>query len=182
MEVNEIIKLINAVSEADVVNFNMKQNDFYLTIDKKIDESSNLSTCATFSIDSSQKQLEEKTETLNKEKKEEKDNTPPSTMSLTSSLDCKFQEQSEDKKESTEEFVVIKSPMVGTFYSAAGPDQEDYVKVGDSISKKSTLCIIEAMKLMNTIESDYDGVIVEVLTENESMVEYDQPLFKIKLC
>lgn len=74
----------------------------------------------------------------------------------------------------------VTSPLVGTFYSAASPDDEPFVKVGDRVSKGQQLGIIEAMKLMNDIESDYDGEIIEVLVSNETMVEYGQPLFKIK--
>jgi len=75
---------------------------------------------------------------------------------------------------------VLKSPMVGTFYTSSAPGKDPYVKVGDKVKKGDTLCIIEAMKLMNEIESEFDGEIVEVLVENEQMVEYGQPLFKIK--
>lgn len=74
----------------------------------------------------------------------------------------------------------ITSPIVGTFYSASAPDKPPLVKVGDKIKKGQTLCIIEAMKLMNEIESDYDGEIIEILVKNEQPVQYGQPLFKIK--
>ena len=73
----------------------------------------------------------------------------------------------------------VTSPLVGTFYSAAGPDAEDYVKVGDKVKKGQVLCIIEAMKLMNEIESEFDGEIAEILVKNEQMVEFGQPLFRI---
>ncbi len=75
---------------------------------------------------------------------------------------------------------IVKSPLVGTFYSAASPDDEPFVKVGDRVKKGQKLGIIEAMKLMNDIESDFDGEIVEIMVSNENMVEYGQPLFKIK--
>jgi acetyl-CoA carboxylase biotin carboxyl carrier protein len=75
---------------------------------------------------------------------------------------------------------IIKSPMVGTFYSSSGPEKEPYVKLGDVVKKGDTLCIIEAMKLMNEIESEFDGQIVEIFVTNEQMVEYGMPLFKIK--
>jgi acetyl-CoA carboxylase biotin carboxyl carrier protein len=69
---------------------------------------------------------------------------------------------------------------VGTFYRAPGPDADPYVQVGDSISSGTVLCIIEAMKLMNEIESDADGKIVEILVENGKPVEYNQPLFLVQ--
>lgn len=75
----------------------------------------------------------------------------------------------------------IRSPMVGTFYRAPSPEAEDYVGVGDEISPGKVLCIIEAMKLMNEIEAEVSGKIVEVLVENGNPVEYNQPLFKVAL-
>jgi acetyl-CoA carboxylase biotin carboxyl carrier protein len=74
---------------------------------------------------------------------------------------------------------VVKSPMVGTFYRAPSPGAAEFVKIGDSVSEGQTLCIIEAMKLMNEIESDKAGVVKEVLVENGQAVEYGQPLFVI---
>ena len=75
---------------------------------------------------------------------------------------------------------VVTSPLVGTFYAAASPDAEPFVKVGDTVKKGQVLGIIEAMKLMNEIESEYDGVVEAVLVKNEDVVEYGQPLFRIR--
>lgn len=75
---------------------------------------------------------------------------------------------------------VVKSPMVGTFYAAPSPDAEPYVQVGDMVRKGQVLCIVEAMKLMNEIESDYEGRIVEIHVENAQPVEFDHPLFTIE--
>jgi len=74
----------------------------------------------------------------------------------------------------------IKSPIVGTFYRAPAPDADPYVQVGDTISVDSVLCIVEAMKLMNEIESDANGKIIKILVENATPVEYNQPLFLIE--
>lgn len=74
----------------------------------------------------------------------------------------------------------MKSPLVGTFYNAPSPDAEPFVKVGDTVKKGQTLGIIEAMKLMNEIECEYDGVIKEILVDNMDMVEYGQTLFIIE--
>lgn len=76
-------------------------------------------------------------------------------------------------------FVQIKSPMIGTFYRSPGPDKPSFVNVGDSIKQGSTVCIIEAMKLFNEIESEVSGKIVKVLVDDNTPVEYDQPLFLI---
>lgn len=94
----------------------------------------------------------------------------------------KAEEESKDAKAAepvNDSYVTIKSPMIGTFYRSPGPDKPPYIKVGDSVNKDDVLCIIEAMKLFNEIESEHSGKIVKVLVENESPVEYDQPLFLI---
>ncbi|MEN9441327.1 MAG: acetyl-CoA carboxylase, biotin carboxyl carrier protein [Bacteroidota bacterium] len=76
-------------------------------------------------------------------------------------------------------YITVKSPMIGTFYRSAGPDKEPFVTVGNSIGKGDTICIIEAMKLFNEIESEVSGKIVKVLVDDASPVEYDQPLFLV---
>ncbi|WP_099189242.1 acetyl-CoA carboxylase biotin carboxyl carrier protein [Tepidibacter mesophilus] len=86
-----------------------------------------------------------------------------------------------EKNEVDDNTYIVNAPIMGTFYSAAGPESGNYVNVGDVVKKGDTLCILEAMKLMNEIECDVDGKIIEVLVENEELVEYDQPLFKIKV-
>ena len=75
---------------------------------------------------------------------------------------------------------VVKSPLVGTFYNASSPDAEAFVKVGDTVKKGQVLGIVEAMKLMNEIESEFDGTVEQILVENEEVVEYGQPLFVIR--
>ena len=82
--------------------------------------------------------------------------------------------ESDDSK-----YIIIKSPMIGTFYRSAGPDKDSFVSVGQSVSKGDTVCIIEAMKLFNEIESEISGKIVKVLVDDASPVEYDQPLFLV---
>ena len=74
----------------------------------------------------------------------------------------------------------ITSPMVGTFYAAPSPESPPYVKVGDKVTEESVVCIVEAMKLMNEIEAEVKGEIVEVLVENGQLVEYGQELFLVK--
>lgn len=75
---------------------------------------------------------------------------------------------------------VVTSPLVGVFYAASSPDAEPFVKVGDQVKKGQVLGIIEAMKLMNEIESEYDGVVEAILVNNEDVVEFGQPLFRIR--
>ncbi|WP_191560850.1 acetyl-CoA carboxylase biotin carboxyl carrier protein [Metabacillus idriensis] len=98
-----------------------------------------------------------------------------------------FQEvKAEPKKEAEtasvqeEELHKITSPMVGTFYAASSPETDDYVKVGSKVTADSVVCIVEAMKLFNEIESEVKGEIVEILAENGQLVEYGQPLFLVR--
>ncbi len=79
----------------------------------------------------------------------------------------------------TSNLIEIKSPMIGTFYLSSGPATDPFVQEGDRVKAGQTVCIIEAMKLFNEIESEYSGSIVKVLVENASPVEYDQPLFLV---
>ena len=76
-------------------------------------------------------------------------------------------------------YITVKSPMIGTFYRSSGPDKDAFVSVGHDIAPGKTLCIIEAMKLFNEIESEVSGKIVKVLVDDASPVEYDQPLFLV---
>lgn len=80
----------------------------------------------------------------------------------------------------TSNYITIKSPMIGTFYHSASPDKPLFVNVGDEIKTGTVVCIIEAMKLFNEIESEVSGRIVKVLVDNASPVEYDQPLFLVE--
>lgn len=81
---------------------------------------------------------------------------------------------------SADSFVTIKSPMIGTFYRRSGPDKAAFVEIGDDVAPGKIVCIIEAMKLFNEIESEVSGKIVKVLVEDASPVEYDQPLFLVE--
>ena len=102
----------------------------------------------------------------------------------------KIENKAETKKEIKTEIVteakekaagnIVKSPLVGTFYAAPSEDAQPFVKVGDKVKKGQILAIVEAMKLMNDIESDFDGEITEIYVENGQPVEYGQPLFSIK--
>ncbi len=84
------------------------------------------------------------------------------------------------KKEEDANLITIKSPMIGTFYRSPGPDKPAFVNVGDEVAPGKVVCIIEAMKLFNEVESEVSGKIVKILVEEASPVEYDQPLFLIE--
>ena len=87
---------------------------------------------------------------------------------------------SNSKSSNDDNYRTIKSPIIGTFYRKPSPDKDVFVSVGDSINEGQTLCVIEAMKLFNEIESDVSGKIVKILVEDSSPVEFDQPLFLIE--
>ena len=81
---------------------------------------------------------------------------------------------------SSNNYITVKSPIIGTFYRKPSPDKDVFVNVGDTIKEGDTLCVIEAMKLFNEIESEFSGKIVKILVEDASPVEFDQPLFLIE--
>ena len=81
---------------------------------------------------------------------------------------------------SSDNYLTVKSPIIGTFYRKPSPDKDVFVNVGDTIKEGDTLCVIEAMKLFNEIESDFSGKILKILVEDASPVEFDQPLFLIE--
>lgn len=103
----------------------------------------------------------------------------PLDIQTMNAADLKEDELSTDAPKS-ENIFEVKSPMVGTFYRAPSPDADPYVNVGSTVSPGVVICIIEAMKLMNEIESDVSGKIVKILVENGQPVEYNQPLFHIE--
>lgn len=112
------------------------------------------------------------------EKKEEK---VVVAQTLTEPIAVKTVEENKIAEEKKEEPKgnIVKSPMIGTFYSKPSPTSENYVEVGSTVKKGTVLCIIEAMKLMNEIESEFDGKISEIYVKDGEPVEYGKPLFKI---
>lgn len=94
--------------------------------------------------------------------------------------DQKQEEKAVEQKNNEEDYKIVKSPMVGTFYSKSSPSAAPYVQVGSKVKKGDILCIVEAMKLMNEIESEFDGEIVEICVNDGDMVDFGKPLFKIK--
>ncbi|MGF0096239.1 acetyl-CoA carboxylase biotin carboxyl carrier protein [Peptoniphilus sp. SGI.035] len=93
-------------------------------------------------------------------------------------IDKKIENKDELKEETN--IKVLKAPVLGVFYSSKGPNEDPFVKIGDKVKKGSTLCIIEAMKMMNEIKAPYDCKIVDCLVSNEDFVEYDAEIFKLE--
>lgn len=158
MTQKEIQELIKLVAKQDVAEVKIKDKDFSITIKGKECFNKNVSVMqqprqfapTQIATAQSQANLEDPKET---------------------------EDSQADEVNENNNHITIKSPMVGTFYRKPTPDKDVFVKVGDSINKGDVLCIIEAMKLFNEIESEVSGTIVKVLLDDSTPVEYDQPLF-----
>ena len=133
------------------------------------------SNLTQFQIEEDGFKLSMKTDKQSKVVVQKQESVPKEIQSVAMD-EIKPAEQKEIKKA---EGNVVKSPLVGTFYSASSPDSAPFVKVGETVKKGQVLGIVEAMKLMNEIESEFDGVVKEIQIENEQVVEYGQPLFVI---
>ena len=154
MEMEKMIELIDAVSKSDQTGFKYEEEGIKLHLSKKEN------TCYV-------------TENL----------SAPVNAVTTSAAEIKKAAEGDQisgtSAEETPVGNVVESPLVGTFYAAPAEDAESFVKVGDRVEKGQTLGIVEAMKLMNEIESDYSGTVAEILVNNQEGVEYGQPLFRI---
>ena len=154
MEMEKMIELIDAVSKSDLTGFKYEEEGITLHLSKKEN------TCYV-------------TENLS---------APVNAVTTSAAEIKKAAEGDQISGTSAEEIPVgniVESPLVGTFYAAPAEDAESFVKVGDRVEKGQTLGIVEAMKLMNEIESDYSGTVAEILVNNQEGVEYGQPLFRI---
>ena len=150
MEFENLVKLIQAVSDSELTQFAYRENGVNISMKK----------------DKKQKLV-----TVN--------GSNAGGMLDMAAFALEGEKSLAGQKGSQAEGNVVKSPLVGTFYSAQSPDAEPFVKVGDTVSKGQVLGIVEAMKLMNEIESDYAGTVKQVLVSNEEVVEFGQPLFVI---
>lgn len=156
MEINQIITLIQAVSESNLTGFCLEEGNIKLQLEKTLNNSMIIKESPEIN-----KSQEVKCQEITK-------------------IETFLEPQAEIKQEETLlKGEPVTSPLVGTFYTSASPELEPFVKVGDCVKKGQVLGIIEAMKLMNEIESEKDGVVEAILVENEQMVEYGQPLFSI---
>lgn len=153
MEFENILTLIKTVSDSELTNFKYEENGVKLNLSKRQNQVVSSVTYEPSAINETAKAAP----------------VPQKTESIV------------EKQDALEDLSgnIIKSPLVGTFYTAPSEDADAYVKVGDKVKKGQTLAIIEAMKLMNEIESEFDGNISEVYVENGQAVEYGQPLFKV---
>ena len=150
MEIENLIKLIETVSASELTGLKYEENGVKLHLTKK------------------KRQLQAV--------------AAPSAGAGIMTLDLETREAGKEAagaESKKAEGKIVESPLVGTFYAAPKEDADPFVSVGDPVRKGQTLAIIEAMKLMNEIESEYDGTVAEILAENGKPVEYGQPLFRI---
>lgn len=104
----------------------------------------------------------------------------PQTPAQPSGQEGTSGDEKSDESDSKPDGEVVKSPIVGTYYESPSPDSDPFIKVGDKVEAGQTLCIVEAMKIMNEIEAEFSGTVQKILVSNASPVEFDQPLFIIK--
>lgn len=153
MDIEKIIQLIDKVSEAPITSLKIEEGSLKLSIEKN-------SGMAPSSVPAA------------------------GTMAVQDSSDMaavmQLAEVPQPKVQAQESFKEITSPIVGIFYTSASPEAEPFVKAGDTVSKGQVVGIVEAMKLMNEIESEVDGEIAEVLVKNGEPVEFGQPLFRVR--
>lgn len=161
MELKEIKELIKLVSEAGVSEVEVERGDFKIAI-KKVEE----------------KVIVQSTAPLVHAAPVSVPVAAPAPVAAAPVLPLTA--EATKPAEHASNLITIKSPMIGTFYKSASPDKPAFVGVGDEIKPGKVLCIVEAMKLFNEIESEVSGRIVKVLVENASPVEYDQPLFLVE--
>lgn len=156
MDLNLIRKLVKIVDTSGVTDLEIEEDGLRIKVAKKIRNSQNVALPQTVI----------QTETA------------ASAMPIINAEEKKVIENKEETP--SDNLYEIKSPIVGTFYRAPAPDADAYVEVGDTVTEGTILCIVEAMKLMNEIESDVSGKIVKILAENGKPVEYNQPLYLIE--
>ncbi len=153
MDLNLIKKLVKIVDTSEITDLEVEENGLRIKVAKKIRD---IQTIAQPQIISQASPVVEQ----------------PAVKSV---------EEQPSKAETQQNLHEVRSPIVGTFYRAPAPDADSYVNVGDNVEPGTVLCIVEAMKLMNEIESDVSGKIVKILVESGKPVEYNQPLFLIQV-
>ncbi len=157
---DDLNRLIDKISKSDFQEFSLEGEDFKLEIKRNLVTPPQASQVfAVPQENKDQSQVQDNNETLNSLQLQASPPTPPPGRS---------------------DLTEITSPMVGTFYRASAPGEDPFVEIGSSISAGQTICILEAMKLMNEIESEYNAEVVEILVENGTPVEFGQVLMRVK--
>ncbi len=156
MNLNEIQDLIKFVSKSGVTEVEIEQKDFKITIKAEKPASQIMVQAAAPAL------------------------APvPQVAATVAQVPAAVPTVSTPAASAEDNYITVKSPMIGTFYRSSGPDKEAFMQIGKKVAKGDTVCIIEAMKLFNEIESEVSGTIIKVLVDDASPVEYDQPLFLV---
>lgn len=165
MNMDEILTLVQAVSDSKLTSFKLDQGDMHISLKKEKEEAKIITVGAPGAVAAVPAPSAAPVVTA-------------ASAGVSTEAPAAAPEAAESHDIASDK--VITSPLVGTFYSSASPDAESFVKEGDTVKKGQVLGIIEAMKLMNEIESEFDGTIEEILVENGAPVEYGQPLFIVR--
>jgi acetyl-CoA carboxylase biotin carboxyl carrier protein len=168
MDLKVIENLLDLIAESEVNEVSIEEGDFKIKVKKKAD----IEQQAPQQIPM-QYQVPAQPHASQQPAQHQQGQAAPSSSQDGGQTDSSEESSSEPSGE------VVKSPIVGTFYRSPSPNDDVFVKVGDQVEKGQTLCIVEAMKIMNEIESDYSGEVKKILVEDAEPVEYDQPLFII---
>ena len=172
MENKFILELIEAFNTSKAVSLKIQQGETSISLKKEgaYSEKKAFENCTIYQGGSSENICDPVTPKVVEVKSSATEN----------SGDVQSKENVSSSGETSEISNVIKSPIVGTFYRAPSPDAPVYCEVGKLIKKGQPICILEAMKMMNTLEAEYDCVIEEILVDNGELVEFNQPIFKVK--
>lgn len=169
MEHKDILQFLRFIDKSSITRFELETEEFKIVISKE-------SGIGTIPISSAPVNHESTIPASSSEA------SVASSQSVTPSVEKQpISEQTKEEASDNKNLYTFKSPMIGTFYRRPAPDKPPFVEVGTHVNKGDVLCIIEAMKLFNEIESDVSGTIEKILVEDGSPVEYDQPLFLIRL-
>lgn len=170
MKFNEIQELIKLVTKSNLTEFKLKDGEFEISIRTK-----KYSKVRTRDI-----QTIQPAQMVSVPAAVQNVAAPAPVAVAAPTPDLANSAEEAAPKEESKNTILIKSPIVGTFYRSAGPDKDSYVGIGSIVEVGSVVCIVEAMKLFNEIESEVSGKIVKILIDNESPVQYDQPLFEVE--
>jgi acetyl-CoA carboxylase biotin carboxyl carrier protein len=164
LDFNEIRQLLVTIAQTDIAEVTLKNNEFELTVRKAVSFASQSSGMVSGVLNASATQLVS--------------TTSPETLT-NKVVDTSVTQPTHSSSPINQKLVDVPSPMVGTFYRAPAPGEASFVEVGDRVKAGQSVCIIEAMKLMNEIEAEVSGQVMEILVQNGEPVEYGQPLMRI---
>lgn len=167
MDLKVIENLLELIAESEVNEVSIEEGDFKIKVKKKAEIEQQAPQPVQYQVPAQPQVPQQSAQS------QQGQAAPPSQQQDNSEAQAEEGASSEPSGE------VVKSPIVGTFYRSPSPEDDAFVKVGDQVEKGQTLCIIEAMKIMNEIESDYSGEVKKILVDDAEPVEYDQPLFII---